>query len=329
MVKNLNKISSQEMKRVKAKTLLKAKVPIQKIPKATRLSMKTVERLQKRRSQRKKGSGRKPILRRSQKISIRNLILHNPFYTAEDIIERLDPDLSSDTVRSYLKELGLSYKNSSHKDPLSEFEKNERLKWCRNWQDSDKFDEVIFTDEAGIWLNDNKGKGWFPSGKPFIECEVESREKINIWGAISLAGKVGIYTFRDNFNAGTFEDVLRQVLVPVAQDLYPDGCYLQMDNSQVHKAVSISRFLNSKEADIITYVLPWPTYSPDLNPIENLWAVLKRKIRKRRAKTIDQLEDIIHEEWASLSENYVKQLCRSIHKRIEMCIENEGDKINY
>ena len=115
MVKNLNKIFSQEMKRVKAKILLKAKVQIQKIPKATRLSMKTVERLQKRRSQRKKGSGRKPILRRSQKISIRSLILHNSFCTAEDIIERLDLDLSPDTVRSYLKELGLSYKNSSHK----------------------------------------------------------------------------------------------------------------------------------------------------------------------------------------------------------------------
>jgi len=97
------------------------------------------------------------------------------------------------------------------------------------------------------------------------------------------------------------------VFVPVAQDLYPDGCYLQMDNSQVHKAVSISRFLNSKEADINTNVLPWPTYFPDLNPIENLWAVLKRKIRKRQTKTICQLEDIIYEEWASLSENYVKQ----------------------
>ena len=329
MVKNLKKISSQEMKRIKAKTLLKAKVPIQKISKATRLSMKTVERLQKRRSQRKKGSGRKPTLSRSEKISIRNLILHNPFYTAEDIVEKLDLDCSPDTVRKYLKELGLRYKNSSQKEPLSEFEKNERLQWCHNWKDFDNFDEVIFTDEAGIWLNDNKGKGWFPIGKPFVESEVESREKINIWGAVSIAGKIGIYTFRDNFNAGTLEYALRSVLVPVAQELYPDGCCLQMDNSQVHRAASRSRFLNSREADIITDVLPWPSYSPDLNPIENLWAVFKRNIRKRRVKTIDQLEDIIHEEWANINENYVIKLCRSIHNRIRMCIENEGDRIKY
>jgi transposase len=329
MGKTQKKTSLQETKRVRGKALLRAGVRIEKIPKATGLSMKTVQRLQTKRPQRKKGSGRKEILSRSSKISIRNLIYQNPFYTPADIVERLNLECSSETVRVYLKELGLTYRAPSRKEPLSEVEKNDRLQWCHDWEDFDHFDQVIYTDEAGIWLNDNRGKGWFLKGEPFIPVQVESREKINIWGAISQAGKVGIYTFRNNFNAGIFRDALREVLVPVAQELHPDGCYLQRDNSQAHRAESVYTYLNSEEADIIIDVLPWPSYSPDLNPIENLWAVLKRNIRKRQPRTIDQLEDMIHEEWGYISDGYVRTLCLSIHNRIDMCIENEGSRIDY
>ena len=73
MAKKLHLPSLQEFKRNEAKDLLKARVPIRKIPKQARVSLKTVQRLRKKGTQRKKGSGRKHILDRSQKLSIRNL----------------------------------------------------------------------------------------------------------------------------------------------------------------------------------------------------------------------------------------------------------------
>lgn len=329
MTKTQRKFSLQETKRIRGKALLRAGVRIEKIPRAVGLSMKTVQRLKKKGTRRHKGSGREKILSRSSKISIRNLIYHNPFYTPGDIVERLNLRCSPETVRGYFKELGLSYRSSALKEPLGEDEKNDRLQWCHDWEDYEHFDQVIFTDEAGIWLNDKRGKGWFPKGQTFDPVQIESREKINIWGAISQAGKIGIYTFRDNFNAGIYEDALREVLVPVAQVLHPEGCYIQADNYGVHRAASVYTYLNTEEANIVKDILPWPSYSPDLNPMENLWAVLKSKIRKRHPKTIDQLEDIIHEEWGNLSDEYARKLCLSIYNRIDMCIENEGSRINY
>ena len=123
MGKTEKRISPQELRIVKAKSLLKAKTPIQKIQKETRLNLKTVQRLQNRRSQRKKGSGRKNILSRNTKISIRNLIYKNPFLTPANIVDMLDLPCSPETVRKYLLELGLSYRNISKKESLNQAKK--------------------------------------------------------------------------------------------------------------------------------------------------------------------------------------------------------------
>ena len=44
-------------------------------------------------------------------------------------------------------------------------------------------------------------------------------------------------------------------------------------------------------------VMEWPSMSPDLNPIEHLWGILKRKVEKRHVSNSQQLRDVIVEEW--------------------------------
>jgi len=87
--------------------------------------------------------------------------------------------------------------------------------------------------------------------------------------------------------------------------------------------------LATREADIIEEELPWPSYSPDLNPVENLWAILKRKIRGGRPRALGNLREIIQEEWGNIRDAYVRKLCRAMPKRISMCIEKDGARIKY
>ena len=328
MGKKVIQTSKQELKRVAAKTPIKAKIPIQKIPKLTRLSKRTVERLRKKGSKRKKGSGREETLNKSQKMSIRNKIEHNLFLTPADLVDQLELPCSDETARNYLHRIGLSYKNVFGKELLTEDQMNERVKWCEAMRDFDNFDKVIFTDETGYWLEDIKQKGWFPKTRTYTPAEIESSGKLNIWASISMAGKVDIHIFEENFNAILYEDILRDVLVPSARELYPEGCYLQRD-SKVHRANNITNYLNSRGAEIILDSIPWPSYSPDLNPIENLWAILKANIKKRLPKALEELKDIIMKEWDNLNDDYVRNLCFSIHNRIEMCIKNKGARIDY
>ena len=327
MVKNI--LSIQESKRIEAKALLKAKRPIAKISKDVGVSEKTVKRLRRRGPKRKKGSGKRQILDRSDKLSIRNLIKANPFLTPPDIVNRLDLECHPETVRRYLISAGYRYKKIQNKEPLTNEQKILRLQWCAEWGNFDGFDEVIFTDETGYWLNDTKGKGWVPKGTVVAPTEIRSREKVNIYGAISMAGKVTIHVYRENLNSTKYEEILKNELIPAAQELYPEGCFLQQDNHPSHNADNIWDYLNSPKCDVIKDVITWPACSSDFNPMENLWAVLKGNIRKRQPQTIEDLEDIIIEEWEDLSDDYIQNLCSSINDRIEMCIENEGGRINY
>jgi transposase len=58
-----------------------------------------------------------------------------------------------------------------------------------------------------------------------------------------------------------------------------------MDNSSIHKVKGIAEAIEEKGA----FVLYLPTYSPDLNPIENMWSEIKSHLRKVKARTLDTL----------------------------------------
>ena len=84
-------------------------------------------------------------------------------------------------------------------------------------------------------------------------------------------------------------------------------------------------------------LLEWPSNSPDLNPIENLWAILKRRVEKhvnkllakKKSITIDVFLDIIQKEWEGIDNEIFINLIRSMPSRLEQVIKGNGNKISY
>ena len=99
------------------------------------------------------------------------------------------------------------------------------------------------------------------------------------------------------------------------------GRIFRHDNAPAHRGAA--SFLEAKGVE----VLEWPAYSPDLNPIENLWGHMKMSIRVDVFTDVDDLVEAILTFWEELDQAYVDALVLSFKDRLQKVVDNVGDCI--
>ena len=122
-----------------------------------------------------------------------------------------------------------------------------------------------------------------------------------------------------------YKEILEEDFLPVAAEIMDDSFILQHDGASSHTAGDVTKLLDSMEIEYFD----WPPRSPDLNPIENIWSVLKYRVYKRGPQTVEDLENFIFEEWDLLDDDMVGNVARSFSSRLEQIIEVNGDVLNY
>ncbi len=102
---------------------------------------------------------------------------------------------------------------------------------------------------------------------------------------------------------------------------------LQHYNARPRVARICTQFL---EAENIP-VLAWPTYSPDMSPIEHVWDALDRRIRQHVhvPANIQQLRTAIEEEWTNISQAAINNLINSLQRRCVVLREANGGHTRY
>ncbi len=76
-------------------------------------------------------------------------------------------------------------------------------------------------------------------------------------------------------------------------------------------------------------VMEWPSMSPDLNSIEHMWGILKRKVKHHHVSNIQQLRDVIMEEWKRTPATTCAALVNSMPRRIKAVLDNNGAPTKY
>ena len=125
------------------------------------------------------------------------------------------------------------------------------------------------------------------------------------WGAIQSEGRKLLAKCLDKLNALGYLEILKIY----EEKMHFLNTIFQQDNAPVHKSKIISNFFQENERK----VLEWPAYSPDLNSIENLWAILKQRLRKQTVfwENLENVYEIWNEidpEVRNLYENYTNRL---------------------
>ncbi len=111
-----------------------------------------------------------------------------------------------------------------------------------------------------------------------------------------------------------------------ADKLYGDADFIfQQDLAPAHTAKGTKSWFN----DHGVTVLDWPANSPDLNLIENIWGIVKRKMRDTRPNNADDLKAAIKATWASIPPQQCHKLITSMPRRIEAVIKAKGAPTKY
>ncbi len=119
---------------------------------------------------------------------------------------------------------------------------------------------------------------------------------------------------KTNVTAPVYQYILEHFMLPSVDQLFKDADFIfQQDLAPAHTAKSTQRWLNDHGVS----VLDWPANSPDLNPIENLWGIVKRKMRNKRPKNADELKATVKETWASYHLSSATNWSPTCHARIE------------
>lgn len=276
--------------------------------------------------ERQKGGGQAPKLTPELKSRIRRRARSNPNSSST---RRLASqfDISKTSASKVLKEGGFRYNlvpKSTKK--LTEEEKENRVQYCRRMlkRKADCLYTTFFSDEMGINLSDAyQKKVWHPPNKKVKVSKPDRDVRLNCWGAVSAQGATSLHIFKGSLDRVKYQAILQEHKEEM-EELYPNGYLFIHDNLRAHTAAE--NWAMENEINISEF----PTYSPDLNIIENVWSALKQAVAVENPKTEAALARSLEENWALLtSKNALTPYFENLKVRYLECIDKGGTNLPY
>ena len=228
-------------------------------------------------------------------------------------------DVSTRTIRRALHSVGLKNCVARKKPLISPANMEARLAWCldhQNWTKAD-WSKVMWSDESTFsqFQQSRSSRVWRePKDEWALSCvssTVKHSPSRMYWGCFSRKGLGPIVPLSGTATGNSHVTILRKYVVPTMRRTFPnnDG-WFQEDNARPHK----SKVAMSFQAENNLRTLSWPAQSPDLNPIENLWAEVKKSIRtyKKPPSNLADLDRYVKKAWKEILKNTIKNLVDSI-----------------
>jgi len=274
----------------------------------------------------RKAPGRPPTLTAAQRRRLRQLIITRdprqldfPFalWTLPLVGELVEREfgvvLHKTTIARVLRRLGLTPQR-----PLRRaFARDEAA--CRRWAQTEfpalvravrrRQSTLLFGDEAGVHEDGPVDRTWGTRGQRPVVQVTGRRARVNVISAISPRGRLWFRCFEGTLTAPRFVDFLTALVQDVRGPID-----LVLDKHPAHVAAATRRFLHARRDRLRVHFLP--SYAPDLNPDEHVWAYLKALFRKEPLVPGEKLRAAVEEGMREIATD--RALVRTFFNRPEV-----------
>jgi hypothetical protein len=215
---------------------------------------------------------------------------------------------------------------------LSRAQKDERKVWCEDHiRNKTDWTKVVFVDEKRWTLDgpDGSTRTWYRRGEgaPARLRRMKGGGSIMVWGGFSATGKTAVEVIEENIDQDLYCKILQDELLGVGQLLAGESWKVLQDNAKPH----VGKFALQWYAEMGIQRIQVPARSPDLNPMENLWAILTNSVYEggRQYLTTQALEEAVVDAWCCSSEEQMRKLALSMQERCEGVVKANGGWIQY
>ena len=269
--------------------------------------------------------------------AMRRVVLRSPMSSCKkvkSVLQSKGTNISISTVsRRLSKEFKLPSRKPAKKPRLTETMMKKRLDFAlrhQHWTVS-QWQKVLFSDESSIqqfvarkrFVRRPKGKRF--DAKYTVQTMKHPPSQM-IWGAMSFNGRAGLYFLPPNttMNGIKYVNLLEEKLI-LHMNIHSCTVFMQ-DGAPCHRSKVVKEFHNKNKINL----LEWPGNSPDLNPIENLWYILKDKVAEKQPLSAEHLRQVITDVWVhEITPELCSNLVSSMPRRIQAVINAKGGHTKY
>lgn len=289
------------------------------------------------RSKNKRKTGPKNKVSRAQVISMKReqakLRKQSVKVTANKIRNACNLDhVCVRTIRRELAKFDCNYTKATVEITLTREQKQRRLASAKIWlSENMNFEIVVWTDEKRFNLDGpDSWCSWIRKGdKLHRDKRQQGGKSIQFWGMFLPDGRIILQELHQRSKSSDYIRLLETFVMPTLDEELGDNYIFMHDNASIHDSKETRAWLASNNVKI----LKWPSRSPDLNPIENIWKMLSDIVYDGpQFKNVSELREAVQKAVDYLNQNKREQVMNirnSMRARLVKVCDQKGDKIDY